>query len=337
MIVRSHAPAELAQAVRPRRPGAPEHVNQRHGPCRGRAASWLRGVAPTAPWRAVEEIAFALTIKRASRSDHGRALGQRAPACRARVARSATPAPRFVLFDGTIPRSSIPSQVDGLVSLHRHLLDQSRVGYFFLAQPGSVRCPGGADRVLELEGDGIMFDGAPRTTCARPSNIEARLSTTPGAGLLDAIGLSTASPSSVSRGAQPGSPDQAYSGGDFATGPRSPLRPRATARSPFGGRGYLRWRAISQKGSAQGPPGGGARGGARRARRLDVRADGAGKGALLRTTASLRATAGPRTTPVRWRCCPSARATSSSTGGWPTGLVPFAALRSAAALRARRR
>jgi energy-coupling factor transport system ATP-binding protein len=144
----------------------------------------LRGISSGARARAVEEVALALAIDglldRATDTLSGGEL-QRVALAAALAIR-----PRLVLLDE--PTSQLdPVAGDELISLLRRLNEEWGVAVL-LAEHRLERCLAAADRVLALEGGAIAFDGAPAEFLRWALERDHALAT-PGARLLDGVGL----------------------------------------------------------------------------------------------------------------------------------------------------
>ena len=190
MNVRSHGPAELAEAVGLVAQEPETQVISTTVRAEIELPLELRGVAPAARSRAVEEVALALAIDglldRTTDTLSGGELQ------RVALAAALATRPRLVLLDE--PTSQLdPVAGDELISLLRRLNEEWGVAVL-LGEHRLERCLAAADRVLALEGGGIVFDGAPEDFLRWALEHDSAL-TTPGARLLDAIGLPP--PSSV--------------------------------------------------------------------------------------------------------------------------------------------
>ena len=144
----------------------------------------LRGTAPAARARAVEEVALALGIPhllpRATDSLSGGEL-QRVALAAALVTR-----PRLVLLDE--PTSQLdPVAGDELIWLLRRLNEEWGVS-ILLAEHRLERCLAAADRVIALESGTLAFDGPPGDFLAWSLARDAALST-PGARLFSLAGI----------------------------------------------------------------------------------------------------------------------------------------------------
>jgi energy-coupling factor transport system ATP-binding protein len=144
----------------------------------------LRGVAPAARARAVEEVALALAIdsllERTTDTLSGGELQ------RVALAAALATRPRLVLLDE--PTSQLdPVAGDELISLLRRLNEEWGVAVL-LGEHRLERCLAAADRVVALEAGGIAFDGAPRDFLEWALIADPVL-TTPAARLLREAGL----------------------------------------------------------------------------------------------------------------------------------------------------
>jgi energy-coupling factor transport system ATP-binding protein len=144
----------------------------------------MRGDAPTARARAVEEVALALAIPhlldRATDTLSGGEL-QRVALAAALVTR-----PRLILLDE--PTSQLdPVAGDELIWLLRRLNEEWGVAVL-LAEHRLERCLAAADRVVAMEGGGIAFVGDPSNFLRWSHENEAALST-PAARLFSFAGL----------------------------------------------------------------------------------------------------------------------------------------------------
>ena len=144
----------------------------------------LRGVAPAARARAVEEVALALVIAdlldRSTDTLSGGEL-QRVALAAALVTR-----PGLVLLDE--PTSQLdPVSGDELIGVIRRLNEESGVA-ILLGEHRLERCLGAADRVVALERGSVAFDGLPEPFLAWALERAPALAT-PGARLLGGAGL----------------------------------------------------------------------------------------------------------------------------------------------------
>ena len=144
----------------------------------------LRGVAPAARARAVEEVALALVIAhlldRSTDTLSGGEL-QRVALAAALVTR-----PELVLLDE--PTSQLdPVAGDELIGVMRRLNEESGVA-IVLGEHRLERCLGAADRVVALERGAVAFDGPPEPFLAWALDHAPALAT-PGARLLGGAGL----------------------------------------------------------------------------------------------------------------------------------------------------
>ena len=184
MDVRSHGPAELAEAVGLVAQEPETQVVSTTVQAEIELPLELRGVSPGARSRSVEEVSLALAIdgllERTTDTLSGGEL-QRVALAAALVTR-----PRLVLLDE--PTSQLdPVAGDELISLLRRLNEEWGVAVI-LGEHRLERCLAAADRVLALEHGGLAFDGPPGEFL--PWALEHdRVLTTPGARLLDGVGL----------------------------------------------------------------------------------------------------------------------------------------------------
>jgi energy-coupling factor transport system ATP-binding protein len=184
MDVRSHGPAELAEAVGMVAQEPETQVVSTTVRAEIELPLELRGVAPGARSRAVEEVALALAIDglldRTTDTLSGGELQ------RVALAAALATRPRLVLLDE--PTSQLdPVAGDELISLLRRLNEEWGVAVL-LGEHRLERCLAAADRVIALEGGAIAFDGAPVDFLAWGLERDPAL-TTPGARLLNGIGL----------------------------------------------------------------------------------------------------------------------------------------------------
>jgi energy-coupling factor transport system ATP-binding protein len=184
MDVRSHGPAELAEAVGMVAQEPETQVVSTTVRAEIELPLELRGVAPGARSRAVEEVALALAIDglldRTTDTLSGGELQ------RVALAAALATRPRLVLLDE--PTSQLdPVAGDELISLLRRLNEEWGVAVL-LGEHRLERCLAAADRVIALEGGAIAFDGAPVDFLAWGLERDPAL-TTPSARLLDGIGL----------------------------------------------------------------------------------------------------------------------------------------------------
>jgi energy-coupling factor transport system ATP-binding protein len=144
----------------------------------------LRGMAPGARARAVEEVALALAIDalldRTTDTLSGGELQ------RVALAAALATRPRLVLLDE--PTSQLdPVAGDELISLLRRLNEEWGVAVV-LGEHRLERCLAAADRVVAMEACAIAFDGAPGDFLSWALERDPALAT-PGARLLDGVGL----------------------------------------------------------------------------------------------------------------------------------------------------
>ena len=184
MDVRSHGPAELAEAVGLVAQEPETQVVSTTVRAEIELPLELRGVSPGARSRSVEEVSLALAIdgllERTTDTLSGGEL-QRVALAAALVTR-----PRLVLLDE--PTSQLdPVAGDELISLLRRLNEEWGVAVI-LGEHRLERCLAAADRVLALEHGRLAFDGPPEEFL--PWALERdRVLTTPGARLLNGVGL----------------------------------------------------------------------------------------------------------------------------------------------------
>jgi energy-coupling factor transport system ATP-binding protein len=184
MDVRSHGPAELAEAVGLVAQEPETQVVSTTVRAEIELPLELRGVSPSARSRAVEEVALALAIdgllERTTDTLSGGELQ------RVALAAALATRPRLVLLDE--PTSQLdPVAGDELISLLRRLNEEWGVAVL-LGEHRLERCLSAADRALALEDGAIAFDGAP-TDFLNWALERDRALTTPGARLLDGVGL----------------------------------------------------------------------------------------------------------------------------------------------------
>jgi energy-coupling factor transport system ATP-binding protein len=178
MDVRSHGPAELAEAVGLVAQEPETQVVSTTVRAEIELPLELRGVSPGARSRAVEEVALALAIdgllERTTDTLSGGELQ------RVALAAALATRPRLVLLDE--PTSQLdPVAGDELISLLRRLNEEWGVAVM-LGEHRLERCLSAADRALALEDGAIAFDGA-------PSDFLTWALTTPGARLLHGVDL----------------------------------------------------------------------------------------------------------------------------------------------------
>ncbi len=184
MDVRSHGPAELAEAVGLVAQEPETQVVSTTVRAEIELPLELRGVAPGARSRAVEEVALALAIDglldRTTDTLSGGELQ------RVALAAALATRPRLVLLDE--PTSQLdPVAGDELISLLRRLNEEWGVAVL-LGEHRLERCLAAADRVLSLEDGAIAFDGAPAEFLSWALEHDPALAT-PGARLLDGVGM----------------------------------------------------------------------------------------------------------------------------------------------------
>jgi energy-coupling factor transporter ATP-binding protein EcfA2 len=233
MDVRSHGPAELAEAVGLVAQEPETQVVSTTVRAEIELPLELRGVSPLARSRAVEEVALALAIdgllERTTDTLSGGELQ------RVALAAALATRPRLVLLDE--PTSQLdPVAGDELISLLRRLNEEWGVAVM-LGEHRLERCLSAADRALALEDGAIVFDGAPSDFLAWAMESDRAL-TTPGARLLHDVGLPA--PASVREarrtlqgsGLVPNVPDQAPEHA-FRDVHRSEVRRRRRSKVPF--------------------------------------------------------------------------------------------------------
>jgi energy-coupling factor transporter ATP-binding protein EcfA2 len=184
MDVRSHGPAELAEAVGLVAQEPETQVVSTTVRAEIELPLELRGTSPGARSRAVEEVALALAIdgllERTTDTLSGGELQ------RVALAAALATRPRLVLLDE--PTSQLdPVAGDELISLLRRLNEEWGVAVL-LGEHRLERCLSAADRALALEDGAIAFDGAPSDFLSWALERDRAL-TTPGARLLDGVGL----------------------------------------------------------------------------------------------------------------------------------------------------
>jgi energy-coupling factor transport system ATP-binding protein len=184
MDVRSHGPAELAEAVGMVAQEPETQVVSTTVRAEIELPLELRGIPPGARSRAVEEVALALAIdgllERTTDTLSGGELQ------RVALAAALATRPRLVLLDE--PTSQLdPVAGDELISLLRRLNEEWGVAVL-LGEHRLERCLAAADRVIALEGGEIVFDGEPAPFLTWALEHDPAL-TTPGARLLDGVGM----------------------------------------------------------------------------------------------------------------------------------------------------
>jgi energy-coupling factor transport system ATP-binding protein len=184
MDVRSHGPAELAEAVGLVAQEPETQVVSTTVRAEIELPLELRGMAPAARSRAVEEVALALAIdgllERTTDTLSGGELQ------RVALAAALATRPRLVLLDE--PTSQLdPVAGDELISLLRRLNEEWGVAVL-LGEHRLERCLAAADRVIALDGGAIAFDGRPADFLTWALERDPALAT-PGARLLDGVGL----------------------------------------------------------------------------------------------------------------------------------------------------
>jgi energy-coupling factor transport system ATP-binding protein len=180
----SHGPAELAEVVGLVAQEPETQVVSTTVRAEIELPLELRGVAPTARARAVEEVTLALAIdgllERTTDTLSGGELQ------RVALAAALATRPRLVLLDE--PTSQLdPVAGDELISLLRRLNEEWGVAVL-LGEHRLERCLAAADRVVALGDGAISFDGAPREFLEWALSADPALAT-PGARLLHQAGL----------------------------------------------------------------------------------------------------------------------------------------------------
>ena len=180
----SHGPAELAEVVGLVAQEPETQVVSTTVRAEIELPLELRGVAPAARARAVEEVSLALAIdallERTTDTLSGGELQ------RVALAAALATRPRLVLLDE--PTSQLdPVAGDELISLLRRLNEEWGVAVL-LGEHRLERCLAAADRVIALEAGAISFDGAPNDFLEWALIADPVL-TTPGARLLREAGL----------------------------------------------------------------------------------------------------------------------------------------------------
>jgi energy-coupling factor transport system ATP-binding protein len=184
MDVRSHGPAELAEAVGMVAQEPETQVVSTTVRAEIELPLELRGVAPGARSRAVEEVALALAID--SLLDRTTDTLSGGELQRVALAAALATRPRLVLLDE--PTSQLdPVAGDELISLLRRLNEEWGVAVL-LGEHRLERCLAAADRVVALRDGAIAFDGAPADFLSWALERDPALAT-PGARLLDGVGL----------------------------------------------------------------------------------------------------------------------------------------------------
>lgn len=184
MDVSSHGPAELAEAVGLVAQEPETQVVSTTVRAEIELPLELRGMAPAARSRAVEEVALALAIdgllERTTDTLSGGELQ------RVALAAALATRPRLVLLDE--PTSQLdPVAGDELISLLRRLNEEWGVAVL-LGEHRLERCLSAADRVVALEDGAISFDGPPTSFLSWALEHDPALAT-PGSRLLDGVGL----------------------------------------------------------------------------------------------------------------------------------------------------
>jgi energy-coupling factor transport system ATP-binding protein len=182
--VRSHGPAELAAVVGLVAQEPETQVVSTTVRAEIELPLELRGVAPAARARAVEEVSLALAVDplldRTTDTLSGGELQ------RVALAAALATRPRLVLLDE--PTSQLdPVAGDELISLLRRLNEEWGVT-ILLGEHRLERCLAAADRVVALVDGSVGFDGAPQPFLDWALDADAALAT-PGARLLRGAGL----------------------------------------------------------------------------------------------------------------------------------------------------
>ena len=216
----SHGPAELAEVVGLVAQEPETQVVSTTVRAEIELPLELRGVAPAARARAVEEVSLALAIdallERTTDTLSGGELQ------RVALAAALATRPRLVLLDE--PTSQLdPVAGDELISLLRRLNEEWGVAVL-LGEHRLERCLAAADRVIALEAGAISFDGAPNDFLEWALIADPVL-TTPGARLLREAGL----PAPAERPRGPADPP---GGKPHAGRLGTPLGERRPGRSP---------------------------------------------------------------------------------------------------------
>jgi energy-coupling factor transporter ATP-binding protein EcfA2 len=224
MDVRSNGPAELAEAVGLVAQEPETQVVSTTVRAEIELPLELRGVSPGARSRAVEEVVLALAIdgllERTTDTLSGGELQ------RVALAAALATRPRLVLLDE--PTSQLdPVAGDELISLLRRLNEEWAVAVM-LGEHRLERCLSAADRVLAIDHGAIAFDGAPTQFLSWALERDRAL-TTPGARLLDGVGLPAPASVREARRTLLGS-GLALTPGDVATGDLLPRESRARRR-----------------------------------------------------------------------------------------------------------
>jgi energy-coupling factor transport system ATP-binding protein len=180
----SHGPAELAEVVGLVAQEPETQVVSTTVRAEIELPLELRGIAPAARARAVEEVALALAVyvllERTTDTLSGGELQ------RVALAAALATRPRLVLLDE--PTSQLdPVAGDELISLLRRLNEEWGVAVL-LGEHRLERCLAAADRVIAMEGGRIAYDGAPRDFLEWALIADTALAT-PGARLLREAGL----------------------------------------------------------------------------------------------------------------------------------------------------
>jgi energy-coupling factor transport system ATP-binding protein len=225
--VRTHGPAELAAVVGLVAQEPETQVVSATVAAEIELPLELRGVAPSARARAVEEVALALGIPELLERTTDTLSGGELQ--RVALAAALATRPRLVLLDE--PTSQLdPVAGDELISLLRRLNEEWGVAVL-LSEHRLERCLAAADRVAVLDSGSIAFDGSPNEFLTWALDSDPALAT-PAARLFRTVGLSP--PASVregrrelaARGVEPVPPVNA----DEPSAPKKSLRSRLRRR-----------------------------------------------------------------------------------------------------------
>ncbi len=233
MDVREHGPAELAAAVGLVAQEPETQVVSATVRAEIELPLELRGVAPAASARAVEEVGLALAI--ADLLDRTTDTLSGGELQRVALAAALVTKPDLVLLDE--PTSALdPVAGDELIGLLRRLNEEWGVS-ILLGEHRLERCLGAADRVVAMHDGEIGFDGAPRKFLGWALRQSPELAT-PGAKLLSGAGIA---------------PEPSVRAARRALA-RAEIRPTPPAGEPAGaapvpapGRGRRRWARASRR------------------------------------------------------------------------------------------